>query len=217
MSIDDLAARVRSARRSLDVEAGEARAVAAQGKAIERQVADLKASLERHEKALGVLLTIGESRQESAKAQVESLVTQALQTIFGDDLSFHLQPRTRGNQQVIDFVLRSTYPDGSTVDTSVLDSRGGGMAAVVGFVLRLVVLLLTPNTRRALFLDESFGMVSAEYEPRVAEFLREVADKAAVQVVLITHSSAYSDAADRCYEMTLRGDGSTVAVEGVSR
>ena len=39
-------------------------------------------------------------------------------------------------------------------------------------------------------------MLSQEYEPGMAEFLREVADKAGVQIILITHSTAYSDLAD---------------------
>jgi ABC-type lipoprotein export system ATPase subunit len=81
-------------------------------------------------------------------------------------------------------------------------------------VLLLVVLLLTPGARRIFFLDESFGMVSAEYEPRLAEFLREVADKAGVQIVLITHSRAYDDLADASYELSLGADGATRCVQG---
>ena len=59
-------------------------------------------------------------------------------------------------------------------------------------------------------------MVSAEYEPRVAEFLRQVADKAGVQVVLITHSKAYDDLADTSYELSLGADGSTQIAQGGS-
>ena len=88
------------------------------------------------------------------------------------------------------------------------------MAAVVGFVLRLVVLLLTPSHRRFLALDESFAHVSASYEPRVAEFLREVADRAGVQILLITHSDAYSDLADVRYRLSLAPDGTTVVEKG---
>jgi hypothetical protein len=49
----------------------------------------------------------------------------------------------------------------------------------------------------------------AEYETRLAEFLREVADKAGVQVILITHSDAFSDAADARYRFSLGPDGKT--------
>jgi ABC-type uncharacterized transport system YnjBCD ATPase subunit len=204
----DLASVVRQARKDADREAGEAAAIGRQGKAAKAEVARLRESLELHEKVLGVLTSVGEARQESAQRQVEGLVTRALQAIFEENLSFHLVPAVKGNQAVIDFVLRSKYGD-TEIDTPVLEARGGGMAAVVGFILRLTVLLLTPNARRILFLDESFGMVSASYEPRVAEFLRQVADKAGVQIVLITHSTAYSDLADTSYELSLGDDGAT--------
>ena len=211
----DLAQAVRQARKDADREAAEAAAVGRQGKAARAEVARLRESIELHSKVLGVLTSVGEARQESAQRQVEGLVTRALQSIFEENLSFHLVPATKGNQAVIDFVLRSRYGD-TEIDTPVMDARGGGMAAVVGFVLRLVVLLLTPNARRILFLDESFGMVSAEYEPRVAEFLRQVADKAGVQIVLITHSTAYSDLAGTSYELSLGADGATRIAQGGS-
>ena len=209
----DLALAVRQSRKEADREAGEAAVIGRQGKAAKAEVARLRESLELHEQVLGVLTSVGEARQESAQRQVEGLVTRALQAVFEENLSFHLVPAVKGNQAVIDFVLRSRYGD-TEIDTPVMEARGGGMAAVVGFVLRLVVLLLTPGARRILFLDESFGMVSAEYEPRVAEFLRQVADKAGVQIVLITHSRAYDDLADTSYELSLGADGATQVAQG---
>lgn len=211
----DLDYAVRQARKAADAEAAEAAAVGRQGKAALAEVERLRADLERLAKVLGVLTRLGEAEQELAQRQVEALATRALQAIFEENLSFHLVQSVKGNQAVIDFVLRSKYGD-TEVDTPVLGARGGGMAAVVGFVLRLVVLLLTPGARRVLFLDESFGMVSAEYEPRVAEFLRDVADKAGVQVVLVTHSKAYDDLADASCELSLGPDGYTRCVQAGS-
>jgi hypothetical protein len=214
----DLDLAVRQARKAADREAAEAQAVGRQGKAARAEVERLRASLELHEKVLGVLTSVGEARQESAQRQVEGLVTRALQAIFDENLSFQLIPSVKANRAEVEFVLVSEYGTREKViiETPVMEARGGGMAAVVGFVLRLVVLLLTPGARRVLFLDESFGMVSAEYEPRLAEFLREVADKAGVQIVLITHSKAYDDLADASYELSLGPDGATRCAQGGS-
>jgi chromosome segregation ATPase len=213
MAGDDLAVRVREASQRLDREAGRAQEVARRGKAAQAEVARLRHLAEVQEKTAVLLTTIGEERQESARQQVEELVTRALQVIFDQNLSFHMVQSIRANRAEVDFVIRSTYGD-EVVETSVMDARGGGMAAVVGFVLRLVVLLLTPGARRFLALDESFAHVSASYEPRVAEFLREVADKAGVQLLLVTHSDAYSDLADVRYRLTLGEDGCTRVEEG---
>jgi hypothetical protein len=204
--------RVRSARRQADIDSGAGQELARHGKELVAAVSSLRADLERHERVTALLTTYGEQRQETAQRQIEELVTRGLQVIFDESLSFHLIQSVRGNAAQVDFVIRSqSAPEygGTVVETPVLEARGGGMAVVVAFMLRLTVLLLTPDARRALFLDESFGHVSAEYEPRVAEFLREVCDKAGVQIVLTTHSNAYTDLADVHYETALAPDGGT--------
>jgi hypothetical protein len=230
-----LAYRAEETAERLQRESGRAMEVARRGKSVQAEVARLREQGELQGKVAALLTTIGEQRQESARAQVEGLVTRALQVVFDSNLSFHMVQAVRANRAEVDFVIRSAYKcqhctgkgthpyptclfcGGSgdiVVDTPVMDARGGGTAAVVGFVLRLVVLLLTPRTRRFLALDESFAHVSASYEPRVAEFLREVADKAGVQILLITHSDAYSDMADVRYRFSLGPDGTTVVEKG---
>lgn len=214
---------VRQARSQVDRETGEARAVALQGKALQLEAAGLAEQHALLDQAVGVLTRLGEERQEAAQAQIEGLVSRGLQTVFDERLSFHMVPSVKGNQANLDFVIRSEYVAGEeagvncdapmVVETPVMEARGGGMAATVGFMLRLVIMLLTPNARRIMFLDETFAHVSAEYEPRLAEFLREVADKAGVQLLLVTHSTAYDDAADTHYHFKLLADGATEVTE----
>lgn len=213
--LDELTTRVRARRSELDRRTGEALSLARRGQAAEWEAELLAGELETYERVCGVLTRIGETEQADAQRQIEELVTRALQVIFGEELSFKLVPRVLRDQAALDFVLVSSY-GGTVIETPVMEARGGGMAAVVGFVLRLVVLLLTPGARRFLALDESFAHVSASYEPRVAEFLREVADKAGVQLLLITHSSAYSDLADARYRLVLGPDGVTRVHAGES-
>lgn len=213
--LDHLLARQKLIQRRLDQEVGAARELARRGKAAELEAERLARQLESYERICGALTKIGEKEQSQAQRQIEELVTRALQVIFGEELSFKLVPRVLRDQAALDMVLVSTYGD-TVIETPVMEARGGGMAAVVGFVLRLVVLLLSPGVRRFLALDESFAHVSASYEPRVAEFLREVADKAGVQLLLITHSTAYSELADARYRLALGPDGVTQVHAGES-
>jgi len=210
-----LAARVAVRRRQLDREVGRAQQVVADGEASEAEIASLEHLVEVHAKTAALLTTFGEQAQEDARAQFEALATRALQVIFGANLSFGLVAGESGGQPTLEPVIRSVH-GGTITETSVLDARGGGMAAVAGFVMRLVMMLLTPGARRVLFLDETFGMVAKGFEPRIAEFLREVADKAGVQIVLVTHSDAYSDLADTEIRLVLGADGLTRAYEGKS-
>jgi predicted ATPase len=208
--MDLLADRVRQARYSYERRAGAARELGARGMRVQAEVQDLQAETERHTQANALLTSFGEMAQKQAQDQLETLVTSGLQVIFGSELSFHVQQSVKANQAVTEFVIRSQY-GGRAVDTPVMDARGGGMAAVTGFMVRLVVLLLTPHARRVLFLDETFGHVSREYEPRLAEFLAEVSHQAGVQIVLVTHSDAYDDAADARMRLELDGSGVTSA------
>jgi hypothetical protein len=205
----ELAADVRQQASSLDRQAGQATAVATAGKAAQARVEELRAQVELHRQVAALYTEIGEAAQETAREHVEDLGTRALQMVFGEHMGLFLQPGERGGQATLDVMIRTVYGT-KTVETPVMEATGGGVANVVGFVLRLVMLLLTPGARRFLMLDESFGMVSAEFEPRVAEFLAEVAAKANVQVALVTHSKAYGEHADRHIELEPGPDGSTV-------
>jgi ABC-type uncharacterized transport system YnjBCD ATPase subunit len=218
----ELAARVRLARRAADMDAGQAVQVGKAGKRAEAEVAALRGQIELHERVSRLLTTIGEQRQENMQREIEDGVTRGLQVIFGEELSFHIVTSVKNNSAQVDFMIRSVYDvdDGKggvaplVVDTPVMEARGGGMVAVVGFVLRLVLLLKTPGARRVLLLDESFAHVSREYEPRVAEFLSEVSKNAGVQIILITHSDAFSDVADQRYHLALESGVTVVRQEG---
>lgn len=210
-NLDAQLSRLGKARRQLDRERGEAYALATSGQAITAEIAALNTDVQLYERAAHVLASIGEQRQDAAQRHVEALVTKGLQTIFSEELSFHLVPGVRAKTPVVDFVVRSTLSDGTVVDTDVMEARGGGLAATVGFLLRLVILLLSNHRQdTVLFLDETFAHVSAEYEPRLAEFLRELVDKTGVQIVMVTHSDAFLDAADLTYRLE-QHDGVTRA------
>lgn len=154
-------------------------------------------------KAATVLKSVGELRQEEAQQKIESLVTQGLQTVFGEELSFHIVSKASGAAVGTEFVVRTTLEDGSTVDTSVMDARGGGLAATIGFLLRLVVMLLDDSKRETLLvLDETFAHVSEDYLSRLSEFLHEVVEKTGVQILMVTHQPIFAENADKRYKFT---------------
>jgi DNA repair exonuclease SbcCD ATPase subunit len=203
-----LAARVRRCRQHLDRQAGRAQQVAKDGKAAEAESEALAARADLYAKTGALLTTIGEEKQESARALFEDLATRALRAIFDDGLSFRLLPGESGGQATLEPVIRSQY-EGRVIETPVMDARGGGMAVVVGFILRLVMVKLTPGAQQILFLDETFAMVSEAYRAPLAGFLREVAAKAGVQIVMITHDPIYAQYADVTVRLALGSDGVT--------
>lgn len=201
-----------SHRRGVDRRLGEARAVARAGKAAQEDVDKQTALRDTFERAAAVLNTLSDQRQRDAQTKIEALVTRGLQTIFEDNLSFHVVQEVKANRVQVQFVVRTELDGGEIVETPVMDARGGGLAATVGFLLRLVVLLLSGNREpHVLMLDETFAHLSADYEPRLAEFIREIVDQTDLQIVMVTHSDAYSDQADKVYRFSQLNGSTKVA------
>lgn len=210
-----LLTRLQTGGRVLDREVGAAHAVAAAGQALQVEIAQLKTDIALLEKVAALLASVGEARQDALQTQIETLVTQGLQSIFADDtLTFHLVAGSRANTPVVDFEVRSRLGE-EIVATDVMDARGGGLAAIVGFLLRLVVALLSaPNTRdTVLLLDETFSHVSVEYVPALSAFLRQLVDRTGAQIILVTHRPAFADVADQRYHFDLDA-GATVVRAG---
>ncbi len=211
-SLDALALRARHRRRVLDERHGEMRSVLIRGKELQEEVASLTTLVEELDRVTVLLNSLGEDRQQRAQNTIEELVTRGLQTIFDSTLSFHIIQTTRGKSVQVDFMVRTTL-EGRVIDTPVMDSRGGGLIATVGYLLRLVIILLTREPGQdppPMVLDETFAHVSAEYLPNVAAFVREVVDKTGVQTIIVTHQEELVGGADKVHRLSLK-DGETVA------
>lgn len=202
--LDQLGSRIAKLRRETDRSLTEARLIATNGKKLKDEIELAGANAEMYSKVAITLASIGENRQATAQQTIEELVTRGLQTIFGPELSFHVVQTQRGKIPEVKFVVRSLVQS-KPIETSVMDSRGGGMASVVGFLLRLVVLLLNKETTDPiLILDESFSHVSVEYESALVEFIRELLAKTRVQIVLVTHRmESLNEVADKRYKFKL--------------
>lgn len=210
---DDLTLKVRARRRELDALSGEARSVLSHGKTLMAEISELEHQIVTLDKTAILLTSLGEERQLQAQQVIEELVTRGLQTIFDDTLSFHIVQTVRAKASAVDFYVRTTFASGQMVDTPVLESRGGGVAATIGFLLRVVVMLLRNGTKQEniLILDESFGMVSDDYLENVGTFLRELVDKTGIQIILVTHQKEFIEHADRVYRFAQSNGRTEVA------
>lgn len=211
-TLTEVEGKVARAERNLERRIGEARALANQGKTAQAQAVEAKELMIACEEATAFLNSFADARQEKVQQQVEDLVTHGVQTIFGEGLTFHVLSEQKANRAEVHFVLRSLMGE-ETVETPILDARGGGVAAVIGFLLRLIVTLLREE-RPLLVLDETFAQLSADYEPRLAEFLRELVDRTGVQILMVTHSESFSEHADKVYRFGQKSGETSVMLEG---
>lgn len=214
MKIEAVERAVAAAERSLERDIGQARALAQRAKEAASEATDLEDRALALEEAIGVMNSFADAKQKEVQNKIEALVTHGLRSVFGDEgMSFAIVQELKSRRLETRFVIRTEH-GGETLETSIMDARGGGVAAVAGFLLRLIVTLLKPGVSHFLLLDETFAQLSAGYEPAMAEFMAQLVEKTDIQLVLITHSTAYEDVADRVYRFSLGKDGRTV-VEAV--
>lgn len=208
MALQELERQIQQRRRELDQLAGEARVVLLRGKDLRAEVEQLTGEVQVLDKSTVLLNSIAEDTQLQAQHNIEELVTRGLQTIFDETLSFHILQSTKGKSASVEFVVRTQLLNGQAVDTPVMDARGGGLAATIGFLLRVVVMLLR-RRENILILDETFAMVSAEYLPALGEFVRQLVDKTNLQIVMVTHQPEFANYADKVYRFS-QEDGRTL-------
>jgi DNA repair exonuclease SbcCD ATPase subunit len=217
MSVAELTAEVATVRRVLTTRQGEAAALARQYRELQAEIAELAAVRSAADRVSGVLASIGSERDAAARAQVEALVTAGLTAIFEENLSFHLVESTSRQTPQIDFVVKTHLPDGSSFETDVLSARGGGLAAVVGLLLRVVLILLTRASGKkssdVLVLDETLAHLSREYLDAAGQFLRTLVDSTGLQILMVTHSPELVEFADVVYRLRLDAEGRTVATK----
>lgn len=139
--------------------------------------------------------------------RIEDLVSKGIEATFGPIYRFKVTMSTERGQASVVFSLLAA--DGT--EHPVMDAQGGGLASIIGFLLRVVVLVLRPGTGpRLLVLDETFGMVSADYHQRLALFLRTLVDDLQLQVILITHAPEQGVYADLVYRVSKPNDRSVI-------
>lgn len=195
-------------RKKIEALIVEARIVSEEGISKKKQIKEKEQLIQDLEKAAALLASISEEKQKDAQIKIENLVTQGLQKIFGPEWSFHVVPSVRGKTPVVEFKVRTKQLSGKILETSVLDARGAGLASVVGFLLRLVLVLLSRKPS-LLVLDETFANLSDSYVPSLIEFIREVVDKTNLQIIMVTHEPRFAEVADKCYRFTLNDAGLT--------
>ena len=154
------------------------------------------------EKTALFLQKVADFETEKVKNKIEKIINFGLQSVFDNGMSFKIVPEIKRNQVEMGFKLEETLSTGEVVQSDLLDSHGGGIVNLVSFLLRLVVLLFSPNNfQKIMVLDESFNNISVDYREKVSDLLKRLSEKLGIQFILITHFHEFSLYADKVFEI----------------
>lgn len=135
---------------------------------------------------------------EDSIAKLESLLALGVARIF-DDRKYSIQIKVceKRNSKVAELFLvdrGNLYP---LRDSSV----GGGVLVVVGFLIQAFY-VANLDLEKIVFLDESFSQISDAYIDNFMMFIKELASRIGLKVVLITHDKRFIEHGDQVYHVS---------------
>lgn len=167
--------------------------------------------LEREEKVLRMVTTLFRTLIDRAISEglqsVEEIQTEGLQRVFHDlDLSVRAELDVQRGKVSVTLVTVQKREDGSVIEGDSYGSFGGSVTTVESILMRIIV-LLRRGLRPVLFLDETFPALDENYVINVASFLRTLAEKLDLDILLVTHNPLLIEAAHRAYRVRRGPEG----------
>lgn len=211
MDIVKLEQAISSAKEKFLQDKGKYENFLAMKKAKEKKIDDLKKEHEKLDKARVFLIKSGEYQRQQIKTEFENMVTQALQYIMEEDISFEIDIQEARGRAEAEFYIKSIR-DGVATRTSIAESRGDGISDVVGLALNVAQLECTNNPKNngPLILDEPAKQISATHIDNIGKFLKDLSEAFNRQIIVITHISKLGDMADAKFNVELDGTVSKV-------
>lgn len=181
---------------------------------LEERQAEKRAEIEKLEQVKILLQESSAFAREQARRQIETMVTNALQFIFGDqDIEFRVVIEEVRGRADGEFLVVSKYGGEIPVQTRPQDARGGGVVDVISLALRAALLHANrPRLDGPIILDEPAKHVSEEYSRQVAEFLKQLSTAFGRQIIMVTHNQHLANTGDTSYIVEMRSGKSYVRV-----
>lgn len=172
-------------------------------KTIEAEIENL--GVEELEQAAKILQALSASQKQKACELLEGLCTSAIQYSFSPDHKIKVSIKETGKKSVIDVKIVNLKTE---AEEDIMDQNGGGVVDIVSTALRLIALqTYEPRIDGPIILDEPTKMVSSEYIPTLAEFLRSAGNDFGRQIILITHNEYLASIADEIISFSKNSDG----------
>lgn len=179
-----------------------------------QKVREIEKEKEKLDKVRLLLQKSANFARNQSKEQIQMLVQNALQYVFGSSFRFEIELSDPDNTKNVaaEFYAITDW-EGTTIRNKPQDSRGGGVVDIISLALRIAVLeSIYPRREGPILLDEPGKHVSEDYIVPMVNFLRDISENLGRQIVMVTHNTHLSESADQAYHVRLRGGESEVTL-----
>ncbi len=139
---------------------------------------------------------------------IESIVSQALATVFDDPYEFRCRFVTRRNVPECDLYL---HKDGKDFDNP-LDSCGYGVVDIVSLALRVAYWKLDEGAINFVAMDEPLRNLSKNHQATASFMLKELSSHPdlKLQILVVSHNEELTEYADKIFVVTKNGKESII-------
>ncbi len=196
MTVDEFERKLAIAESKLLTLQGQKDSLTAQ---IKTNLAAIKDAEERNDiflKASSLLQLVSEKTREQSIGKIESIITQAIQEVYGDkSLQFKIIFENKRGTVSVEFKLW----DGKLNQyLNLVRCEAGGIKNIIAAILRLVVIdLYHPKIEGPVVLDEIGVHISQEYRARFGKFLQQYSRLTGRQIILVSHLEKVNEFADK--------------------
>ena len=176
----------------------------------EQKILALAEKMQTSQEALSFIGDLANSRRGTMKGKIESVISEAVQLIYGKSYRVELSYSVKNNRSCLEIEMVRDIAEGEVRRDMV--GFGGGMSDTISVPLRLMVLLGSKQTDRVCVLDECWKHMDLERIELVGKFLRLLTDKLGMQIIMCSHHERLRDFAERTYEVTESDGVSSVEV-----
>lgn len=164
-----------------------------------KKILELVDSLKLGQEGLAFCEDLANSRRGAMKGKIEAVITEAVRLIYGDTYRVELSYSVKNNRSCLGIEMVRDTPAGEV--RRDMTGFGGGMADTISVPLRLMVLMGSKQTDKVCVLDECWKHMDLERVELVGKFLRLLADRLGMQIVICSHHEKIREFADRTYEV----------------
>ena len=164
-------------------------------------------------KASTLLQLVSEETRERSIGKIESIVTQAIQEVYGDKaLKFKIVFENKRSAVSVEFKL---WDENLKQFLNIVRCEAGGIKNIIAAILRLVVIdLYHPKIEGPVILDEIGVHISQEHRARFGKFLQQYSKLTGRQIILVSHLEKVNEFADKKIRLRRVGTDCEVSYDG---
>ena len=205
MTLNEIKSKYEKEVKTLMSLATETELIEKEKKSIEEEIKTL--DVEKIEQASKLLQKLSQSQKLRACEVLEGLCTSAVQYSFSPDHEVKVNIKETGKKSVVEVKIMNTK---TGFEEDLMEQNGGGVVDIVSTALRLIALqTYEPYIDGPIILDEPSKMVSSEFIPTLAEFLKTAGNDFGRQIILVTHNQYLAFIADEVVTFSKNNLGET--------